>query len=111
MTSKSIRMQLQKIWRGHLLVDRGKCCPFYWMLYSWEILFITNIHSRYKNGTVDGKVWGPWPGSGPHFLETIASPRWEDWNYKYLTSNRFQYLGNGTTQREVEGGDLSWFIK
>lgn len=59
---------------------------------------------------MDGKVWGPWPGSGYHFLEAIAQPRWEDWNFKYRSGNRFQYLGNGMTRREVEGGDLAWFI-
>lgn len=87
------------------------CWFFLFDFFASVIWFVTNVHPRYKNGSVDGKVWGPWPGSGPQFLESISKPRWEDWNYKYLTSNRFQYLGNGTTQREVEGGDLSWFIK
>lgn len=65
---------------------------------------------RYKNGTIDGKVWGPYCGSVPHFLELMSEPRWEDFNIKYNTSNRFQYLGRGKTYREVSGGDLSWYV-
>ena len=66
---------------------------------------------RYKNGKVDGKVWGPWCGSAVHFLEMMDEPRWEDWEIKYNTGNRFSYMGNGKTEREMNGGDLSWYLR
>lgn len=66
---------------------------------------------RYKNAKVEGKVWGPWPGSSLHFLEFMSEPRWEDWEIEYKTGNRFQYLGRGKTQREtVDGADLAWYL-
>ncbi|CAK7199450.1 hypothetical protein SEUCBS139899_002130 [Sporothrix eucalyptigena] len=76
-----------------------------------DLVWTSGCRSWYKNGTVDGKVWGPWPGSGPHFVESITVPRWEDYDFVYRSGNRFQYLGDGRTLRELQGGDLSWFIK
>ena len=61
---------------------------------------------RYKNGKVDGKISSSWPGSSVHFLELMSNPRWEDWNIKYLSPNRFAFLGNGRTEREENGDDL-----
>ncbi|KAK8166410.1 FAD/NAD(P)-binding domain-containing protein [Phyllosticta citrichinensis] len=34
--------------------------------------------SWYKNGTIDGRVTGLWPGSALHFTEAIREPRWDD---------------------------------
>jgi hypothetical protein len=76
-----------------------------------DLVWTSGCRSWYKNGKVDGKVWGPWPGSSLHFLQMMSEPRWEDWNIKYLTPNRFQYMGNGKTEIEETGGDLSWYIR
>jgi hypothetical protein len=65
--------------------------------------------SWFKQGTVDGEVM-MWPGSRIHFFETMKAPRWEDYNLKYTTSNRFGYLGNGFAAREFDGSDLSWYL-
>jgi len=67
--------------------------------------------SRYKNGRVDGKVWGPWCGSAVHFMELLSAPRWEDFDIEYHTLNRFQYLGRGKSRGEGTGGDLAWYVK
>ncbi|CAK7207280.1 hypothetical protein SEUCBS139899_010090 [Sporothrix eucalyptigena] len=76
-----------------------------------DLVWTSGCRSWYKNGAIDGKVWGPWPGSGPHFLEFMLRPRWEDWQITYRSANRFQFLGNGKAARELEeGGDLSWLI-
>ena len=72
---------------------------------------MTNTAHRYKNGKVEGKVWGPWPGSSLHFLELMSEPRWEDWKIEYKSQNRFQYLGKGKTLREItDGADLAWYM-
>lgn len=65
--------------------------------------------SWFKQGTVDGEVM-MWPGSRIHFFETMKQPRWEDFNLKYMTGNRFGYLGNGFAAREFDGSDLSWYL-
>ncbi|EXJ84595.1 hypothetical protein A1O3_05265 [Capronia epimyces CBS 606.96] len=76
-----------------------------------DLVWTGSCVSWYKNGKRDGKVWGPWPGSSLHFLELMSSPRWEDYEIQYLKGNRFDFLGNGRTQRELEGGDLAYYVK
>ncbi|BEJ11649.1 hypothetical protein CspHIS471_0201090 [Cutaneotrichosporon sp. HIS471] len=66
--------------------------------------------SWFKNGTIDGPVVAVHPGSRLHFFEMIAEPRYEDMDIEY-SNNRFAYLGNGNTRREVEGRDLAWYLE
>ncbi|KAL7906991.1 hypothetical protein GGI35DRAFT_482357 [Trichoderma velutinum] len=75
-----------------------------------KMVWTSSCSSWYKNGKVDGKVWGPYSGSALHFLELMSETRWEDFKIEYWNSNRFQYLGSGVTYREVSGGDLSWYV-
>ncbi|KIW85166.1 hypothetical protein Z517_00556 [Fonsecaea pedrosoi CBS 271.37] len=65
--------------------------------------------SWFKGGTVDGPIM-MWPGSRLHFFEAMAKPRYEDYNWAYNSVNRFSYFGNGFSQREVDGNDISWYI-
>ncbi|TDZ35544.1 FAD-binding monooxygenase moxY [Colletotrichum trifolii] len=65
--------------------------------------------SWFKQGTVDGEPM-MWPGSRIQFFETIAAPRWEDFDLAYTTSNRFGYWGNGFAARETDGRDLTWYL-
>jgi hypothetical protein len=73
-------------------------------------VFLTLAFDRYNNGKVDGKVWGPWPGSALHFIQLLRQPRWEDYDIEYLTPNRFEYLGNGKSEAESTGDDLAWYV-
>ncbi|KAJ5217907.1 uncharacterized protein N7498_000006 [Penicillium cinerascens] len=66
--------------------------------------------SWFKNGSVDGPVVAIWPGSRLTWFEALREPRFEDFEYTYETANRFQYFGNGFTQREIEGQDLTWYL-
>ncbi|SCN82413.1 related to monooxigenase [Fusarium fujikuroi] len=63
--------------------------------------------SWYKNGSDNGAVTGPWCGSIWHYKETLESPRWEDFEIQYLEKNRFAYLGNGRTHRELSGESMA----
>ena len=65
--------------------------------------------SWFKQGTVDGEPM-MWPGSRIQFFETVKSPRWEDYDLRYTTSNRFAYFGNGFAAREADGSDLTWYL-
>lgn len=65
--------------------------------------------SWFKQGTVDGEPM-MWPGSRIHFFRTVERPRWEDYDLKYTTSNRFGYLGNGFAACENDGTDLTWYL-
>ncbi|KAH8810611.1 hypothetical protein F5884DRAFT_875183 [Xylogone sp. PMI_703] len=66
--------------------------------------------SWYKNGTTDGKVIGPWPGSVNHFIEIMRSPRYEDWIVKSKAKNRFRYFGDGRSPVEANGLPLGWYM-
>ncbi|KAH7319073.1 putative dimethylaniline monooxygenase [Rhexocercosporidium sp. MPI-PUGE-AT-0058] len=65
--------------------------------------------SWFKQGTIDGEVM-MWPGSRVHFFENMKTVRWEDYELKYANRNRFWYLGNGFSQREFDGRDLTWYL-
>ncbi|KAL4900897.1 hypothetical protein BDW74DRAFT_170468 [Aspergillus multicolor] len=67
--------------------------------------------SWFKGGTIDGEIM-MWPGSRIHFFETMAEPRWEDYELTYVVGNRFAYLGNGFAERETvgDGRDLTWYL-
>lgn len=75
-----------------------------------DLVWSSGCRSWYKNGKVDGKVWGPWPGSALHFLEAMSEPRWEDWEVEYTAKNRFAYFGNGRTWREENHVDLAYYV-
>ncbi|KAI3395650.1 hypothetical protein diail_1015 [Diaporthe ilicicola] len=65
--------------------------------------------SWFKQGTVDGEPM-MWPGSRIHFFRTVEKVRWEDYDLKYTTPNRFGYLGNGFAACEDDGSDITWYL-
>ena len=66
--------------------------------------------SWYNGGTPGGFISGMWPGSSVHLSVVRREPRWEDWEYSYITEgqqegpqNRFAwYFGNGWTKKESD---------
>ncbi|KAH0842471.1 hypothetical protein AYO21_10774 [Fonsecaea monophora] len=64
--------------------------------------------SWFKNGNPANKPLC-WPGSRVHYLTVLQTPRWEDFDLDYLSSNRFNFLGNGFDTREFDGRDLTWY--
>ena len=70
-----------------------------------------DCRSWYKNNSVTGKVTALWPGSTLHYLEALAEPRYEDWDFTY-TGNRFAYFGNGFSQAESDRtADWAYYIR
>jgi hypothetical protein len=43
-----------------------------------------------------------WPGSSNHYSETIAAPRYEDFDISYLNKNPWAHLGMGFAQSNVD---------
>ncbi|KAK4043690.1 hypothetical protein C8A01DRAFT_32219 [Parachaetomium inaequale] len=79
--------------------------------------------SWFKNGREDGPVTALHPGSRIHFFHMLERFRGEDWEFVYLPSadgegegegrrgNRFAYLGNGFSTRELDPeGDSTWYL-
>ena len=71
--------------------------------------------SSWANGGRPGaKIHGHWPGSASHLNWVRRDPRWEDWEWTYQSQsgNRFAWLGNGWTSKEVSGeGDMTAYLK
>ncbi|KAL2266617.1 hypothetical protein VTJ83DRAFT_5969 [Remersonia thermophila] len=58
-------------------------------------------------------VTGLWPGSTLHAIETMRSPRWEDWAWESVEGNEgngLRWLGNGMSVTQLGEGDPSWYI-
>ncbi|KAF9006158.1 hypothetical protein BDQ17DRAFT_1389720 [Cyathus striatus] len=57
------------------------------------------------------KITALWPGSTLHYLEALKEPRYDDWDIKY-SGNRFAYLGNGSSQTEVDmTSDTAYYVR
>jgi cation diffusion facilitator CzcD-associated flavoprotein CzcO len=64
--------------------------------------------SWFKNGTIDG-LPRIYPGSRAHFIQNMQ-PRYEDFVIKYNCVNRFQFMGNGFSMRDLDGRDSTWYL-
>ena len=69
-------------------------------LFMEKAVWSSNCKSWYKSAPT-GKVTAVWPASSIHYMETIAQPRYDDYDVTYTTKNRFSYLGNGFNQMEL----------
>jgi hypothetical protein len=74
-----------------------------------------NCSSWYNGGKPCGRIHGVWPGSAAHVTIIRRDPRWEDYEYEYLSDsgNRFaRYFGNGWTKREQDPkADITSYLK
>ncbi|KAK1450664.1 monooxygenase [Colletotrichum cuscutae] len=70
-----------------------------------------SCRSWFKGGAVDGPVTALHPGSRIHFFHMLENFRGEDWDYVYEKKrNRFAYLGNGISTKELDGSDSTWYL-
>ncbi|EED21311.1 monooxygenase, putative [Talaromyces stipitatus ATCC 10500] len=90
--------------------------------YFKKTVYLDNCSSWYRNeGGKGPRISGLWPGSALHAMETIRSPRWEDYDYKYEGEdnegkevNRLAWLGNGWSIAQTgngEAGELAHFLQ
>jgi cation diffusion facilitator CzcD-associated flavoprotein CzcO len=67
--------------------------------------------SWFKNGSTHGPVTAIYAGSRLHFFEVMKKVRWEDYEITYRTGNRYQFMGNGFSQVEIDpDGDPVWYF-
>jgi hypothetical protein len=68
--------------------------------------------SWYKNNRVDGRVTATFAGSALLFKKLMEDLRPEDFEIRYRNQNRFQFLGNGFMDYELEDdADLAWYVE
>ncbi|KAK4170201.1 hypothetical protein QBC43DRAFT_1770 [Cladorrhinum sp. PSN259] len=69
--------------------------------------------SWFKNNSETGPVTALHPGSRIHFFHMLERFRGEDWEYVYFgkKKNRFAYLGNGFSTKELDPKiDSTWYL-
>jgi cation diffusion facilitator CzcD-associated flavoprotein CzcO len=77
-------------------------------------VFTDNCSSWANGGKPGARIHGHWPGSASHANWMRREPRWEDWDWTYRnkSGNRFAWLGNGWTTKEITGkGDLTPYLR
>ncbi|KAF2675952.1 FAD/NAD(P)-binding domain-containing protein [Lentithecium fluviatile CBS 122367] len=135
--TKAIR-KIQKDNIACMVVKREREDDFteYVDAYFEGTVFSEECNSWYKNKLKGGKsneVVGLWPGSTQHCIETMRSPRWEDFDYVYVDdledagadgetgavngagkkrkrANQLAWLGNGWSVNQLEERDMAWYL-
>ncbi|KAH8689850.1 hypothetical protein BGW36DRAFT_440544 [Talaromyces proteolyticus] len=88
--------------------------------YFKDTVYLDNCSSWYKSkGGKGDRITGVWPGSALHAMESLRSPRWEDFDYVYdgdkggIESNRLAWLGNGWSIAQIDAGkgELAHFLQ
>ena len=74
-----------------------------------------NCSSWANGGKPGGRIHGIWPGSAGHVTLVRKEPRWEDWEYEYLSesgNSLVGWLGNGWTMKEMdERADMTPYLR
>ncbi|KAK7222547.1 hypothetical protein V2G26_010550 [Clonostachys chloroleuca] len=77
--------------------------------------YLTDHCSAWHNsGRPGSRIHAHWPGSASHERYVRFDPRWEDFEYTYLSrsGNRFAWLGNGWSKKEKnKDEDLTWYLR
>ncbi|KAK1777332.1 hypothetical protein QBC45DRAFT_417018 [Copromyces sp. CBS 386.78] len=84
--------------------------------YFQDTVYLDKCKSWYRSeGGTGDRIVALWPGSTQHAVETLRSPRWEDWVYESVedseggNGNELRWLGNGWSLTQTEG-DPSWYL-
>jgi hypothetical protein len=76
-----------------------------------RLVWSSACRSWFKNGKTHGPVTAIWPGSRLHYFEVMKKVRYEDLNITYRSNNRFQFMGNGYTETEIDkDGNAVWYF-
>ncbi|KAG5762447.1 hypothetical protein H9Q72_009448 [Fusarium xylarioides] len=73
-------------------------------------VWAAGCRSWYNQGRPNGKITAQYPGSLVHWRLMLENPRYEHYNIQYRSRNRFEFMGNGFTLPEVNGGDVAWYL-
>lgn len=76
-------------------------------------VYMDECNSWYRSeGGKGNRITGLWPGSTLHCLETLRSPRWEDFEFESRDDNKLRWLGNGWSVTHMPGGgDPAWYLE
>ncbi|KAJ4361135.1 uncharacterized protein N0V89_001704 [Didymosphaeria variabile] len=73
-------------------------------------VFADNCRSWYRDNKT-GKVTNAYPGSALHLMESLKAPRWEDFDIRYWSKDRYACLGYGLVKGlKQPGSDLTYYL-
>ena len=106
------KMQKENIRKMEVQKRRVDDFQQYATQYFRGTVYLDGCSSWYRsNGGTGDRVSGLWPGSSLHAMETLRSPRWEDFDYVYEGEdgglgeiNRLSWLGNGWSVAQLDSG-------
>lgn len=76
-----------------------------------RLVWSSACRSWFKNGKIHGPATAIYPGSRLHYFEMLKEVRYEDYEIVYRSANRFQFMGNGYTETELDpDGDPVWYF-
>jgi hypothetical protein len=107
------KLQKEDIAAMHIMPSRLRAWVRQVNAYFPRTVFLDRCHTWYRRGE---RVTGLWPGSTLHAIETLKSPRWEDYEYEYHEGSGgvddcFRWLGDGWSEISRRGGDVSYYIE
>ncbi|KAG4410692.1 hypothetical protein IFR04_016175 [Cadophora malorum] len=107
---------LQKAQRDAIVIIKPKKTSVknfseYCHQYFSKTIFKEDCRAWYKSEAAGNRVTALWPGSTLHQAKVLKNPRWEDFQYEYLSNNKVAWLGDGwTVDEKLEGGNRSWHL-
>ncbi|KAL1865924.1 hypothetical protein VTK73DRAFT_5008 [Phialemonium thermophilum] len=78
-------------------------------LYVQRTAWSDPCSSWFKKGDPNG-ILTMYPGSRVHFFELLGTPRYEDYDIRYMSNNQWEFLGNGFHMREFDGRDTTYWM-
>jgi hypothetical protein len=66
-----------------------------------RLVWSSACRSWFKNGKIHRPVTAIYP-SRLHYFEMLREVRYEDYEITYRSANRFQFMGNGYTECELD---------
>lgn len=78
-------------------------------LFLKRTAWTSGCSSWFKQGKTDGPLT-MFPGTRLVYFDLLKEPRYEDFKIEYQSANPFEFLGNGFSVREYNGGDLSYYL-
>lgn len=78
-------------------------------LYNHRTVYHGTCRSWFKGNKADGRIMLH-PGTRNQYLMLMSKPRLQDYDFEYRSSNMWNWLGNGSSTRDYDGRDLTWYL-
>lgn len=78
-------------------------------LYNDRTVYNGDCRSWFKGNKSKGRIMLH-PGTRNQYLLLMAKPRLQDYDFEYRTVNMWSWLGNGSSMRDLDGRDLTWYL-